>query len=150
MRISLVTPSYNQAAFLTQCIDSVVGQRYPDLEYLVLDGGSTDGSAEILRKRAAELSYWRSSPDQGQAAAIREGFERATGEILGWLNSDDFLEPGALQAVCDQEVARSIARHGLARGGPAVLVAKRWLARGYRFARDPRCIVSAVESRLRW
>src|SRR4051812_2731181 len=101
-RISLVTPSFNQASYLGQAIDSVVSQRYPDLEYQVLDGGSTDGSREVIEKHAQALSFWRSSADGGQSAALREGFERATGEIVGWLNSDDYLEPGALQAVGEE------------------------------------------------
>jgi len=259
-RISIVTPSYNQAAYLERAIGSVLDQNYPALEYLVLDGGSTDGSAEIIRRHAARLAFSRSSPDGGQAAAIGEGFSRASGEILAWLNSDDYFEPGALHAVgeafarepdadivygdlrwvddrgarlftahlvldlrvlayespyvaqpamfwrrsiyqkaggldpayrfamdfdlvvrmllagarprklrrvltnfrvheaaksstlrevCDAEVARTIERHGLASGGKAAREAKKWLARGYRFLRDPRCIVSALESRLR-
>src|SRR6266849_8649816 len=98
-RLSIVTPSYNQGGYLGQTIESVLSQDYPDLEYIVLDGGSRDGSVEIIRKVEPRLAYWRSSPDGGQTAALREGFERATGEVLGWLNSDDWLEPGALRTV---------------------------------------------------
>jgi len=89
VRISIVTPSYNQGQYIEETIRSVVGQRYPNMEYAVLDGGSTDRTIEILQKYDAQLSFWRSEKDRGQAAAINEGFRRATGEILCWLNSDD-------------------------------------------------------------
>jgi glycosyltransferase involved in cell wall biosynthesis len=259
-RISLVTPSYNQAAYLEQAIESVLSQGYPDLEYQVLDGGSSDASAEIIRRHAGRLHRWRSASDQGQAATLAEGFAQATGEVLGWLNSDDYLEPGTLQAigeafaanpdadivygdlrtvdqggrrlfhshlvldlrilavespyvaqqamfwrrsiyqraggidpsyrfamdfdlvvrmllagarslklrrvlanfrlhpesksshllaVCDAEVERTRARHGLGRGGPVSRTIRRWGARTMRFARDPRGIWSAIESRVR-
>ncbi len=259
-RISLVTPSFNQVAFLGQTLESVLSQGYPDLDYQVLDGGSTDGSKELIARRAEALSFWRSSPDAGQAAALQEGCARANGEIFGWLNSDDYLEPGALravgeefarrpeveivygdlryvdpagrrlftahlvldlrilayespytaqpamffrkraveraggidagkrfamdfdllvrlllggaratklrrllanfrlhpssktsrlQAICDAEVADTIRRHGLVRGGPLGRRSKRLLARGLRFLRDPRCLFTAVESRVR-
>ena len=98
-KISIVTPSYNQAQFLEETLRSVLLQGYPNLEYLVLDGGSTDGSKEIIEAYAPHLTYWRSEPDDGQSAAIREGFSRATGDILGWLNSDDLLLPGCLHNV---------------------------------------------------
>jgi glycosyltransferase involved in cell wall biosynthesis len=95
-RITVVTPSFNQAAYLETTIRSVLGQRYPNLEYFVFDGGSSDGSVEIIRRYASELAHWTSAPDGGQAAAINIGFGRATGEILCWLNSDDFHLPDAL------------------------------------------------------
>ena len=97
--LSLVTPSYNQARFLEAALRSVLDQGYPALEYLVLDGGSSDGSVEILERHGAALDHWRSEPDDGQADAINRGWKRAAGEVLGWLNSDDRLEPGALAAV---------------------------------------------------
>jgi glycosyltransferase involved in cell wall biosynthesis len=99
--ITLVTPSYNQAAFLEQTLRSVIDQRYPALEYIVIDGGSSDGSVDILKAFADHLAYWVSEPDEGQADAINKGFARASGDILGWLNSDDILLPGTLQAVAD-------------------------------------------------
>lgn len=98
-RISIVTPSYNQAAFLRKTLDSVLDQNYPNLEYIVIDGGSTDGSVDILREYNAKLTYWVSEPDNGQSHALNKGFAHTTGEIVTWLNSDDVLLPGALHAV---------------------------------------------------
>lgn len=96
-RITIVTPSYNQAPFLEATLLSVLDQGYPNLEYLVFDGGSSDGSVDIIRKHADRLTYWESKPDKGQADAIHRGFSRATGTILGYVNSDDLLLPGALE-----------------------------------------------------
>ncbi|NVO00781.1 MAG: glycosyltransferase, partial [Geobacteraceae bacterium] len=100
-KITIVTPSYNQGRFLEKTILSVLDQGYPNLEYIVIDGGSTDESVEIIKKYADRLTYWVSEPDRGQSHAINKGFERATGEIFGWLNSDDWYHPGALQAVAE-------------------------------------------------
>jgi glycosyltransferase involved in cell wall biosynthesis len=99
VRISVVTPSYNQGQFIEETIRSVVDQRYPNLEYSVLDGGSTDRTMEILQKYDAQLSYWRSEKDGGQAAAINEGFRRSTGDVLCWLNSDDLHVGTTLETV---------------------------------------------------
>jgi glycosyltransferase involved in cell wall biosynthesis len=101
MKISLVTPSYNQGRFLEACLRSILNQGYPDLEYFVLDGGSTDGSVEIIRRHAHRLSGWRSHPDDGQIPTLQEGFDLTTGEIMGWLNSDDMLTPWALRVVAE-------------------------------------------------
>jgi len=98
-RITIVTPSYNQAAFLEATIRSVIGQGYPNLEYIIMDGGSTDGSVEIIRRYERHLYHWVSRKDNGQADAISQGFIRSTGDVLGWLNSDDMLMPGALLRV---------------------------------------------------
>jgi glycosyltransferase involved in cell wall biosynthesis len=100
-RFSVVTPSYNQGRFIEQTILSVLEQKYPDLEYVVLDGGSNDGTVEILQKYHTGLSYWRSGKDRGQAAAINEGFQRSSGDMLGWLNSDDLYLGHTLKTVAD-------------------------------------------------
>jgi glycosyltransferase involved in cell wall biosynthesis len=259
-RITVVTPSFNQALFLERTLASVLSQGYPDLEYLVLDGGSTDGSVEIVKRYADRLAYWRSERDCGQAAALREGFARSTGEVLCWINSDDTFASGALervgrvfarrpevdlihgglrivdaqdkrlftqwaaidmgtlvyesaftsqpssfwrrtiyekaggidesyrfamdydllirmllagarplkirrvlasyrlhpatksstlQRIGAEEVARTIARHGLAHGSNRVRMLRKYAYRALRFARDPLSLLSAIESRLR-
>lgn len=94
--VSIITPSYNQGRFLEATIRSVLEQDYPHIEYIVMDGGSTDDSMAILQWYADHLAYWESQPDRGQAHAINKGLVRARGEILGWLNSDDLLAPGAV------------------------------------------------------
>jgi glycosyltransferase involved in cell wall biosynthesis len=101
-RISIITPSLNQAEFIEQAISSVLQQEYPNLEYIVIDGGSTDGSVDVIRKFQSSIAYWVSEKDRGQAHAINKGLERATGDIIGYLNSDDYYLDGALARVADR------------------------------------------------
>lgn len=99
--LSIVMPSYNQARFLEEAIGSVLSQRERVKEFFVLDGGSTDDSRNIIEKYSDRIDWWRSEPDGGQSNAIGEGFGRATGDVLAWLNSDDALLPGAVNAMLD-------------------------------------------------
>ena len=105
-RITVVTPSFNQAPYLEETLRSVLLQGYPQLEYLVMDGGSTDGSVAILRQYAPWLQGWVSEADRGQSHAIEKGFAQANGEILAWLNSDDLYLPGTLFAIAERFLAR--------------------------------------------
>jgi glycosyltransferase involved in cell wall biosynthesis len=100
-RISIITPSLNQAQFLEQSIQSVLSQEYPDLEFFIMDAGSTDGSVDIIRKYDQHLTYWTSKPDGGQAYALNYAIGRATGDIIGWNNSDDYYLPGTLKTISE-------------------------------------------------
>lgn len=98
-RISIITPSFNQGNFIEETIRSVLLQRYPNLEYIIIDGGSTDETVDVIRKYESWLTYWVSEQDKGQSDAINKGWKRATGTWTNWINSDDLLAPGALTTV---------------------------------------------------
>jgi glycosyltransferase involved in cell wall biosynthesis len=101
-RISIVTPSYNQGHYIEETIRSILLQGYPNLEYIIIDGGSTDRSVEIIKKYASFLTYWVSEPDNGQTQAIDKGLAHCTGEIFNWVNSDDFLSKNALSTIAQE------------------------------------------------
>lgn len=105
-KISIITPSYNQGQYLEDTILSVLGQAYPNLEYLIYDAASNDNSVAIIKKYEDKLSYWESVKDNGQADAINKGFAKATGEILMWLNSDDVLMPNVLHFIAEQYIEK--------------------------------------------
>jgi glycosyltransferase involved in cell wall biosynthesis len=94
-KISIVTPSFNQGDFIEETILSVLNQNYPNLEYIIIDGGSTDQTVEIIKKYESKLTYWVSEPDNGQGNAINKGFRKATGDLFGWINSDDYYTPNS-------------------------------------------------------
>jgi glycosyltransferase involved in cell wall biosynthesis len=98
-RISIVTPSYNQGEFLEETITSVISQDYPNIEYIIIDGGSKDNSLNVIKKYEEQISYWISEPDSGQTDAVIKGFEKSTGEIFAWQNSDDRYLPGTFEFV---------------------------------------------------
>ncbi|MCX6303962.1 MAG: glycosyltransferase family 2 protein [Bacteroidetes bacterium] len=100
-RITIVTPNLNGVKYLEQTILSIVGQGYPNLEYIVMDGGSTDGSVEVIRKYEKQVAFWESKPDQGLYHAVQAGFERSTGEIMGWINSDDLHMTNSLFTIAE-------------------------------------------------
>jgi glycosyltransferase involved in cell wall biosynthesis len=108
-KISVITPSFNQGQFIEETIRSVLLQGYPNLEYIVIDGGSTDESVDIIRRYQDRINYWESIADRGQAHALNKGFDRCTGELVGWINSDDLLLPGTLQKLALAHVANPVA-----------------------------------------
>ncbi|KAF0185755.1 MAG: cell wall biosynthesis glycosyltransferase-like protein [Nitrospirae bacterium] len=132
-RITVVTPSFNQAAFLERTIRSVLDQGYPNLEYIIVDGGSTDGSVDIIRRYADRLAWWVSEPDQGQSHAINKGLQRATGEWVGWQNSDDVYFPGVFAQLA--EAARCWPRAELIIGDMQLIDEHDRLIREMRYVR---------------
>ncbi len=104
-KISIVTPSFNQGKYLEETILSIINQKYPNLEYIIIDGGSTDNSVEIIKKYEKDLSYWVSEKDKGQSDAINKGLKHVTGDLFNWINSDDLLEEGALFKIAEAYIA---------------------------------------------
>lgn len=100
-KISIVTPSFNQGRYIEQTILSVLDQHYPNLEYIIIDGGSTDQTIDIIKKYESHISYWISEPDGGQTDAINKGFAKSSGDIFNWINSDDYYQPGTFQVLAD-------------------------------------------------
>jgi glycosyltransferase involved in cell wall biosynthesis len=100
-KISIVTPSYNQGQYIEQTILSIIDQGYPNLEYIIIDGGSTDNTVDIIKKYSDQITYWVSEPDKGQSDALNKGLKKCSGHIFNWINSDDYLEAGALFKVAD-------------------------------------------------
>jgi len=141
--VSIVTPSYNQGHFVEETIRSVLLQGYPNLEYIIIDGGSTDQSVEIIQRYEPWLAYWASEADEGQSDAINKGFDRSTGEILAWLNCDDIYLPGAVQAAVESLVERP--RVALVYGGADYLsesgMVSRGRARGFELDRPCETII---------
>ena len=136
VRISIVTPTYQQASTIRETIESVLKQDYTDLEYWVIDGGSADGTVEILRSYESDPRFhWVSEPDQGQSDAINKGLARCTGEIFNWINSDDYLEPGALR-----RVAETFAKN------PGLDIVSGWTA---EFRGEPAQIFNRIQLQLR-
>jgi glycosyltransferase involved in cell wall biosynthesis len=106
-RITIITPSFNQAQYLPETIESILNQNYPNLEYTIIDGGSTDGSIDVIKRYERHLAYWVSEKDSGQSEAINKGFKKATGELFAWVNSDDVLFPGCLRQIAEYYVKSS-------------------------------------------
>ena len=115
-RISIITPSFNQGEFLEETILSVINQKYPDLEYIIMDGGSTDNSVDVIKKYEDTISYWVSEPDNGQADAIHRGFSMATGDILAYINSDDIYFPDSFRVIAETFMSNPTAQWVVGKG----------------------------------
>ena len=98
-KITIVTPVFNQVRYLEETIQSILSQGYPNLEYIIIDGGSTDGTVDIIKKYESNIAYWVSEPDSGMYDALQKGFDHSTGEIMGWINADDLFFPNAFFAI---------------------------------------------------
>ena len=109
-KISIITPVYNQVGFIEKTILSVLSQNYPNLEYIIIDGGSTDGTVDVIKKYADKLAYWISEPDNGVYYALQKGFKKSTGEIMGWINADDLLHNQSLFTISDIFSANNIVK----------------------------------------
>lgn len=132
MKISIITPSYNQAKFLEETILSVINQGYHDLEFIVIDGGSKDHSVDIIKAYEKYITYWVSEKDKGQSDAINKGLKKATGEIIGWINSDDLLLPGSLQKI--GEIFQSLPENiGVIHGGAIIFEGEKDLREIYNY-----------------
>ena len=143
-RLSIITPSYNQAAYLEETILSVQGQAHAGIEHIVVDGGSTDGSVEVIRRHASKLASWVSEPDRGQSHAINKGLEKATGELVAYLNSDDVYLPGAFDAAFEtMHAGVSWAAGGvLGFGGPGMPVGE------WHMAAPPRSLAQCLSGQF--
>lgn len=122
-KITIITPSYNQGAYIEETILSIINQEYPNLEYIVIDGGSKDQTVDIIKKYEHKITYWESEKDRGQSHAINKGFARATGDIVTWINSDDLLLPNALSAIASHFDSSS-EEVGLIHGGTVLFNSK--------------------------
>jgi len=125
--VSIVMPSFNQAQFLEEAIRSILDQRGEIKEFVILDGGSTDGSVEIIEKYASEIDHWQSKPDGGQSHAIADGFSRVTGDVINWINSDDAILPGAIYAIRERFAADD--KLGLVEGNTVIVDAESYVIR---------------------
>ena len=98
--VTIITPSFNQGKYIEESILSILNQDYSNIEYIIMDGGSTDNSVDIIKKYESQITYWESKPDKGQTHALNKGFKIAKGDYIGWLNSDDWIQPDLVSKMC--------------------------------------------------